>query len=166
MIALLGLHPMVTAGLVVAFLFLSVCMILVILIQRPQGGGLSGAFGSSAGSGQTAFGARTGDALTIATITVFVLFLLMACGLNFAVRPPKGGVAVPAATSAPAPAEDGAGAGAGTPVQPAPTNEATPAPAAQRTPAGEGAAPQTPPAQPEPTQPAPTPAEGSEPKPQ
>lgn len=99
MVALLGLSTWITAMLVVLFLFLSVLMILVILIQRPQGGGLSGAFGSSAGSGQTAFGARTGDALTIATITVFILFLLMACGLNFAVRPPKGGLATPAATS-------------------------------------------------------------------
>ncbi|MGD9691521.1 MAG: preprotein translocase subunit SecG [Phycisphaerales bacterium] len=158
MIALLGLAPWVTAMMVVAFLFLSVCMILVILIQRPQGGGLAGAFGSSAGSGQTAFGARTGDALTIATITVFVLFLLMACGLNFAVRPSAAGPAIPAATSAPQPVE---GAGAGTTTPPATTNETAPVENTQ------------PPAQPAPEQPAettPAPPAGSEaggePKPQ
>ena len=60
---------------------------LTVLIQRPQGGGLSGAFGSGAGSGQTAFGARTGDALTVATIAMFVLYLVAAIGLNFATHP-------------------------------------------------------------------------------
>ncbi|MEO0511522.1 MAG: preprotein translocase subunit SecG [Planctomycetota bacterium] len=75
-------------GVLTAF-FIAVCvvMILTVLIQRPQGGGLSGAFGSGAGSGQTAFGARTGDALTIATISMFVVFVITAVGLNFAARP-------------------------------------------------------------------------------
>ena len=81
----------VPALLVVAFLFVAVLMILIVLIQRPQGGGLSGAFGASAaGSGQTAFGARTGDALTIATILIFCVFLLVSIGLNFALRPTRG----------------------------------------------------------------------------
>lgn len=67
----------------------SVIMILMVLIQRPQGGGLSAAFGGAgAGSGQTAFGAKTGDALTIATITVFVLWLLIAIGLVYATKRP------------------------------------------------------------------------------
>lgn len=76
------------ALLVVLFLLISLGMILVVLIQRPQGGGLSGAFGAGGGSGgQSAFGARTGDALTISTIVVFVAFLGIAIGLNFALRP-------------------------------------------------------------------------------
>ncbi len=75
---------------VVGFLLISVLMILIVLVQRPQGGGLSGAFGaSSGGSGQTAFGAKTGDALTIATITIFVLFIVTSVAINFAVRPPE-----------------------------------------------------------------------------
>lgn len=78
------------ALLVVGFLFVSVVMILIVLIQRPQGGGLSGAFGAGGGSaGQTAFGARTGDALTIATITIFILYLLVAVFLNYAIVPPS-----------------------------------------------------------------------------
>lgn len=88
MLPTLALAPWMTALAVVIFLVVSVMMILIVLVQRPQGGGLSGAFGaSSAGSGQTAFGAKTGDALTIGTITIFVLFLLVAIGLNFALRP-------------------------------------------------------------------------------
>ncbi|MBX3351787.1 MAG: preprotein translocase subunit SecG [Phycisphaeraceae bacterium] len=85
----LALAPWITAMLVVAFLFVCLLLILIILIQKPQGGGLSGAFGSGAasGSGQTVFGARTGDALTIGTITVFVLYLGVAIGLNYAIRP-------------------------------------------------------------------------------
>ncbi len=74
--------------LLVAFLVISIVMILVVLIQRPQGGGLSGAFGASAdGAGQTALGVKTGDALTTATIVIFLLFLGVAVWLNFAVRP-------------------------------------------------------------------------------
>jgi len=77
------------ALLVALFLLISVVLILTILIQRPMGGGLSGAFGAGAGSGQTAFGAKTGDALTIATIIIFVVWLGFAVGLNYAARPPE-----------------------------------------------------------------------------
>lgn len=90
----------------VFFIFVCVVMILTVLIQRPQGGGLSGAFGSGAGSGQTAFGARTGDALTWATIIMFVIFITTAVALNFASRPSPapvspGGVVGPDPSSEP-----------------------------------------------------------------
>ena len=82
---------MVTNLLIGVFLVICIVMILTVLIQRPQGGGLSGAFGASGsgggGAGQTAFGTKTGDVLTWATITIFVLFLLFAITLNFATRP-------------------------------------------------------------------------------
>lgn len=76
------------ALLLVVFLLISVGMILVVLIQKPQGGGLSGAFGAAAdGAGQTAMGVKTGDALTTMTIGIFVLFLTFAVLLNYQVRP-------------------------------------------------------------------------------
>lgn len=78
---------------IVALVGVCVLMVLVVLIQRPQGGGLSGAFGAGgggAGAGQTAFGTKTGDVLTYATIGVFLLYLLVAIGLNFATRPYTG----------------------------------------------------------------------------
>lgn len=127
--------------LIVGFLFVSVVMILIVLIQRPQGGGLSGAFGSAAGSGQTAFGARTGDALTIATVGIFVVFLITAAVLNHTVRPPK---ALPPGASVTAPASGTPASGAA----PA-TGEAQPATGAAPPPAGEQPA-ATPPAAPEP----------------
>lgn len=83
----MNLDQLGIALLVVLFLVISLAMVLVVLIQRPQGGGLSGAFGAGGGSGQSAFGARTGDALTISTIVIFLLFLGIAIGLNFALRP-------------------------------------------------------------------------------
>jgi len=62
------------------FLVLSLFMILLVLIQKGRGGGLSSAFGGVGGN--TAFGAKTGDVLTWATSIVFGVFLLLAIGLN------------------------------------------------------------------------------------
>ncbi len=62
------------------FLFLSFIMILLVLIQKGRGGGLSGAFGGSGGN--TAFGAKTGDVLTWATSIVFALFVTLAAALG------------------------------------------------------------------------------------
>lgn len=67
--------------LVVLFAVISLALVLIILVQRPQGGGLASAFGGG-GNQDTAFGGRTGDALTIATVSTFVLWLLVAIGLN------------------------------------------------------------------------------------
>ncbi len=85
----LGMSPIVVNLLVGLFLLVSIVMILIVLIQRPQGGGLGGAFGAGGGSGagQTAFGTKTGDVLTGGTIAIFVCFLLLAIGLNFVTRP-------------------------------------------------------------------------------
>jgi preprotein translocase subunit SecG len=87
MVPTLAANQYLVTGLVVVFLLVCIAMILLILIQRPQGGGLSGAFGAGGGAGQTAFGTKTGDVLTIVTIAIFVLFLLTAIVLNFAARP-------------------------------------------------------------------------------
>ncbi|MEM7756146.1 MAG: preprotein translocase subunit SecG [Planctomycetota bacterium] len=83
----LGIPYWVVSLAVLGFLIVCIVLILTVLIQRPQGGGLSGAFGAGGGSGQTAFGAKTGDALTFATIGMFIIFLGFAIGLNFAARP-------------------------------------------------------------------------------
>ncbi len=63
------------------FIIVAVALILVILVQRPQGGGLAGAFGGAGPSSQSAFGAKTGDMLTYATVAIFVLFLLTSMGM-------------------------------------------------------------------------------------
>ncbi len=86
----LALNSVMTNLLVVFFLVVCVAMILIVLIQRPQGGGLSGAFGAGGagqGAGQTAFGTKTGDVLTWGTVSVFVIYVLVAIGLNYAARP-------------------------------------------------------------------------------
>ncbi len=103
----LGVSQWVASLLVALFLIVCLLLILIVLIQRPQGGGLSGAFGAGGGgSGQTAFGAKTGDALTIATIAIFVLYLAIAVGLQFAARPSQAPAPIPAMT-----AGEGNGAG-------------------------------------------------------
>lgn len=66
--------------LLTVFLVLCVFMSGLILIQRGRGGGLASAFGGAGGN--TAFGSKTGDVLTWATAVVFLLFMLMAIGLN------------------------------------------------------------------------------------
>ena len=66
-----------------AFTLVSAGMVLIILVQRPQGGGLAGAFGGAGGAGtETVFGGRVGDALTYATVTAFVIYLVLAITLN------------------------------------------------------------------------------------
>jgi len=75
--------------LTILFIVISVTMVLVILAQRPQGGGLSGAFGGAGGGGaDTVFGGRVGDALTWGTSIIFVVFMLIAIGLNWVDQEP------------------------------------------------------------------------------
>ena len=68
--------------------FVAVCllMMLVILIQKPKGGGLSGAFGGAGGSASDVFGAKTGDVLTYVTVAFFLAFLILGVSLTFATR--------------------------------------------------------------------------------
>jgi len=128
------------------FLLVCVLLILTILIQKPQGGGLSGAFGSSAGSGQTAFGAKTGDALTVLTITVFVAYIGLAIGLNFLQRPVKIDPNAPLIQAVPG---TDTGGNSGTPM-PATGDTSTGSPfPAVNTPAAPAVTPATPPAAPE-----------------
>jgi preprotein translocase subunit SecG len=130
--------------LIVFFLAISVVMLLTILIQKPQGGGLSAAFGSGASSGQTAFGAKTGDALTIFTIIIFALYVVFAIVLNWGTKIDKIDDSNPAvvdpsgtAPTGETPAETPAPAG--TPAA-TPSTE-TPAAPAPVTPAPEGGQP-------------------------
>ena len=65
------------------FIIVSAGMILIILVQRPQGGGLAGAFGGAGGGGtESVFGGRVGDALTYATVVAFGVYLSLAITLN------------------------------------------------------------------------------------
>ena len=63
------------------FALVAVLLIGVILLQRGRGVGLSGAFGGA--GGHTAFGAKTGDVLTWATIVIAVVLLTFTVILNF-----------------------------------------------------------------------------------
>ena len=88
---------------IVTFLFMLVAlgMVLIILVQRPQGGGLAGAFGGAGGSSsETVFGGRVGDALTVATVVAFVVYLSLAIALNLLDNVgTAGAIAAPAATT-------------------------------------------------------------------
>jgi len=66
---------------ILATVFSVICvfMILLILIQKGRGGGLSSAFGGAGGN--TAFGSKTGDVLTWVTSIVFVIFVLLSMSL-------------------------------------------------------------------------------------
>ena len=60
----------------VIFMLCALVLILVILIQKGKGGGLSGAFGGGMASG--ILGSKTGDFLTWFTIVLVGLFLSLA----------------------------------------------------------------------------------------
>lgn len=172
MLVLAELSPIIINLALLAVILGSALLMLMVLIQKPQGGGLAGAFGSGAGSGQTAFGTKTGDALTIATIIVFSLWLLLSVGTNFVARPAKvvgttSAEATPGTAPATAPATTPTTAPASGPA--APTTDAKPDAAPASTPAGGTEAPK-PEATPAPaTTPAPAPAQtppATEPVPQ
>ncbi len=64
------------AGVVnILLLLIGIFLILVVLIQRGKGGGLSGAFGGAGGS--SAFGSRAGDAFTRFTIIIASIWVLL-----------------------------------------------------------------------------------------
>jgi len=60
----------------VLFIFCSVALILIILIQKGRGGGLSAAFGG--GMASNILGSKTGDFLTWITIVLVGIFLTLA----------------------------------------------------------------------------------------
>ena len=99
--------PTWVPGLMNVILILSsLFLILLVLIQRGKGGGLSGAFGGAGGS--SAFGSRAGDTFTRITIyaaAFWVLFIMITIRMT---QPP-----------ARASAKE-------TPVAPAPTDELPP----------------------------------------
>src|SRR2546425_12540022 len=59
----------------VLVIFTSIFLILLVLIQRGKGGGLSGAFGGSGGS--SAFGSRAGDLFTRITLILASIWVAL-----------------------------------------------------------------------------------------
>jgi len=91
----------------VLLFIVSLILILLVLIQKGRGGGLSSAFGGAGGN--TAFGSKTGDVLTWATSIVFGVFMLLAVGLNLVANHQQQVInsQSAAATQRPVPAQDG-----------------------------------------------------------
>jgi preprotein translocase subunit SecG len=77
----MGFLPLLAVGFImkvvaVLFIFCSVALILIILIQKGRGGGLSAAFGG--GMASNILGSKTGDFLTWITIVLVGIFLTLA----------------------------------------------------------------------------------------
>src|SRR5712671_5637019 len=68
-------------------LVIGIFLILLILIQRGKGGGLSGAFGGTGGS--SAFGSRAGDRFTRITIYVAAFWILLTMFMVRVVQDPS-----------------------------------------------------------------------------
>lgn len=134
------------------FGFLALMLMGVILLQRGRGVGLAGAFGGM--GGQSAFGSKTGDVLTWATVWIAVAFLAFTLILNYVFVPQKMSVApapTPPPISTPGPA-DSPPLEVPTPVDPIPIvptpADSGAAPAPSETGAGTDAPPTDPPADP------------------
>ena len=121
----------------IAFVLISLFMILLVLVQKGRGGGLAAAFGGMGGN--TAFGSKTGDVLTWTTAVVFGIFVVLAVVLNLlAEQRNRGATAAPAAAAATvAPAEAAPAA------TPAPTPVVPPAPTPTTAPTTAAATPTT-----------------------
>jgi len=90
----MALNSVLAAGfmmnvLAAIFVIGSVVLILVVLIQKGKGGGLSGAFAGGMASG--ILGSKTGDVLTWITISVASLFIIVALVLDRWWRPSASG---------------------------------------------------------------------------
>lgn len=72
----------------VLFVITAVILVLMILIQRGKGGGLSGAFGGGMAGGL--MGSKTGDFLTWVTIALVAIFLILAVLMAKFYRPSVG----------------------------------------------------------------------------
>ncbi len=153
MILAVWYHPILAT----IFAFMAVVLMGVILLQRGRGVGLAGAFGGV--GGHTAFGAKTGDFLTWATIVIASIFLGYVVILNYVFVPLKASGSAPPPPAMPAPLPspaDGAGEQTLPPADSAGEQEELPAdvPAEQSQPPGasEGApgSPPSPGAEPRP----------------
>ena len=100
------------------FAFVAIVLMGVILLQRGKGVGLSGAFGGA--GGHTAFGAKTGDVMTWATVVGALILLTTAVGLNYLFQPP------PAPAAALPPAAPAGGTGVPIDLPPLPPETSTP----------------------------------------
>ena len=67
----------------------AVFLILLVLVQRGRGGGLSGALGGA--GGQSAFGAKAGDAFTKITMVVAGFWILLCASTIVALNQSKSG---------------------------------------------------------------------------
>ena len=67
------------------FVVICIALIIIVLLQKGRGGGLSAAFGGA--GGQSAFGSKTGDMFTWATILVVGVFLILAMVLTVNYKP-------------------------------------------------------------------------------
>jgi len=121
---LMTLCPLLAVSLVmkiVAGLFLScaVVLILTILIQKGRGGGLGAAFGGGAASG--ILGSKTGDFLTWVTIVMASVFLTLAVVMAKFYRPDvteEFDSAAPAQQEQPVEADSSVGTEQAAPAQP------------------------------------------------
>lgn len=82
------------------WLICALTLVLIILIQKGRGGGLSGAFGGGGAGG--IMGTKTGDFLTWVTVTLAGVFLILSVVMAKFYRPGRATVAdEPAAQSQP-----------------------------------------------------------------
>ena len=130
---LLGAIPWWAQTLAVLFVIVCLALIILVLLQKGRGSGLSAAFGGA--GGQSAFGSKTGDVFTWITIGVVALFLLLSLVLTKHYRPTTSDDYIPETMGllpAQAPLDIPA-----TPIEDAPaaTNAETPAPAESDAPA-------------------------------
>lgn len=114
----MAVFPLLAVGFVmkvaaVLFVICAVSLVLIILVQKGRGGGLSAAFGGGIAGGL--LGSKTGDFLTWVTVVLMGVFLMLAVVMAKFYKPPY--------------SDFGEGQGPGPPVrqeQPRPTERPSP----------------------------------------
>ncbi len=153
----------------ISIFVLSLFLILLVLVQRGRGGGLTGALGGP--GGQSAFGTRAGDVFTRVTIVVATIWIFL-CAASVLFLRSRGRPTLNAAPSLPALSSPEVGGGTAEPEMP-PAEESADGSAELADDSGDAEqvgdrssdTPSTPGAQPQPDQPQPDQPQPDQPQP-
>lgn len=128
MLNMLGAIQLWVQTMAILLIVICLAMVILVLLQKGRGSGLSAAFGGA--GGQSAFGSKTGDVFTWATIVLVAVYFILSMVMSKYYKPyyesdQPATPQITAGQAAPAPADKNNAPAAAAPAE-APATPATP----------------------------------------